>query len=43
MNFELNNKYFKGSSPLFWVGGLVALLIGVVLLFVKTRWPMALF
>lgn len=35
MNFELNNKYFKGSSPLFWVGGLVALLIGVVLLFVQ--------
>jgi hypothetical protein len=35
MNFTLNNKYFKGSSPLFWIGGLAALVIGVVLLFVQ--------
>lgn len=35
MNFTLNNKYFKGSSPLFWIGGLAVLVIGFVLLFVQ--------
>lgn len=35
MNFTLNNKFFKGSSPLFWIGGLAALLLGICLLFIQ--------
>jgi len=35
MNLALNKKYFKGSSPLFWICGLVVLFVGLVLLFVQ--------
>ncbi len=35
MNFTLNNKYFNGSNPLFWIGGLAALALGFCLLFIQ--------
>lgn len=35
MNFTLNNKYFKGSSPFFWIGGVAALVVGAILLFAQ--------